>query len=296
VGVQYFRPPDGLAHVRATREVILSAGAFGSPQLLMLSGVGHADHLAEHGIDVVADLPVGDHLQDHPCLSVIWRSKVGPTLEDAETTTNLAKWAMLRRGPLTSTVAEACAFVHSKEGLPAPDLQFHFAPGCFLHHGFVKPNVPGFTIGTVLVSPQSRGRVRLRSADPGSQPSILGNHLQESADMDAILRSIEISREIASCGPLRKVAGDLIEPKSNPTTARELREFVRESIELLYHPVGTCRMGPPGDAVVDPNLRVHGIDGLRVVDASVMPLISGGNTNAPTIMVAEKAADLIRGA
>jgi choline dehydrogenase-like flavoprotein len=295
VGIDYYRPPDGGVTVRARREVILSAGAFGSPHLLMLSGIGHAEHLRDNGIEVVEDLPVGDHLQDHPCLSMIWRSRVGPTLEDAETNTNLAKWAMLRRGPLTSTVAEACAFAHSKEGLPAADLQYHFAPGFFQHHGFVKPEHASFTVGTVLVSPQSRGRIRLRSADPSAHPSILGNHLQESADVDAIVRSMELTREIVSCGPLRKIAGDALEPPTEHATKDEQRDWIRNEIELLYHPVGTCRMGQPGDSVVDPQLRVHGLEGLRVVDASVFPLIPGGNTNAPTIMVAEKAADLIRG-
>jgi choline dehydrogenase-like flavoprotein len=293
-GVEYHAAPNGTRQVHCRREVILSAGAFGSPQLLMLSGIGPGDHLASHGIRSVVDLPVGDHLQDHPYVTHIYESKVGPTLEDAEAPANLAKFVALRRGPLTSTVAEAGAFLRSRDGLATPDLQFHFAPGYFFDHGFVAAPGRSFTLGPVLVSPKSRGRVRLRSADPFAPPSIVGHHLQDPDDVDALVRGMEIAREIASCHALAEIRGKELEPGPAVKSRDQLEAYLRAHLQLLYHPVGTCRMGPPGDAVVGPDLRVHGVDGLRVADASVMPVIIGGNTNAPTIMIAEKAADLIR--
>src|SRR3954447_2175029 len=280
---------------RADREVILSAGALGSPQLLMLSGLGPADHLHEHGIDVVADLPgVGGNLQDHPYAICIWDMPGGGSLKDAEKPKYLLEWLLRGSGPLSSTVAEAFAFVRSRPGLPAPDLQFHVAPAYFNDNGFDEYDGHAFSMGPVLVAPKSRGRVSLRSADPLAKPRILTNTLEEPEDVASLVEGVRLARRIAATEPLASQLGREIHPGPR-VSDDDLEQSARERVELLYHPVGTCRIGTDEEAVVDPELKVRGVEGLRVVDASVMPVIPGGNTNAPTIMVAEPPADLVRG-
>jgi choline dehydrogenase len=282
----------------AAREVILSAGAYGSPQILMLSGIGPAAHLAEVGVTTVHDLPgVGENLQDHPYVVCVWDAPGGGSLADAEKPKHLLEWAFRKTGPLTSTVAEAFAFVRSKPGLPAPDIQFHFAPAYFVKNGFEEYDGHAITCGPVLVSPKSRGRVRLRSADPTAAPSILSGALTEPEDVDAMVAGMRKAREIAASGPFAELLGREIYPGPDVSDADDLIADARNRVELIYHPVGTCRMGAADDemAVLDPELRVRGIEGLRVADASVMPVIPGGNTNAPAIMVGEKAADLVLG-
>jgi choline dehydrogenase len=294
-GVRY-RDKRGREEVaRADREVILSAGALGSPQLLMLSGIGPADHLREHGIEATADLPgVGANLQDHPYVICIWDMPGGGSLKDAEHPRYLLEWLLRGSGPLSSTVAEAFAFVRSRPGLPAPDLQFHVAPAYFNDNGFDEYDGHAFSIGPVLVAPKSRGRVSLRSADPAAKPRILTNSLAEPEDVASLVEGVRLARAMAQAEPLASQLGRELFP--GPQVADDdLEQHVRERVELLYHPVGTCRIGSDEEAVVDAELRVRGVEGLRVVDASVMPVIPGGNTNAPTIMVAERAADLVRG-
>ncbi|HEU4599530.1 MAG TPA: GMC family oxidoreductase N-terminal domain-containing protein [Solirubrobacterales bacterium] len=294
-GVRYSRGRGGAHTARAGREVILSAGAIGSPQLLMLSGIGAAEQLREHGIGVVHDLPgVGENLQDHPYVSCVWDVPGGGSLADAEKPKALLEFLLGRRGPLTSTVAEAFAFVRSRPGLPAPDLQFHFGPAYFVDNGFQEYDGHAVTMGPVMVKPRSRGRVTLRSADPAAKPRILTNSLAEPEDVEALVSGVHLARRIAAQKPFAEVLGRELFPGPDVDGDEALVEDLRRRVELLYHPVGTCRIGTDADAVVDPELRVRGLRGLRVVDASVMPLIPGGNTNAPTIMVAEKAADLIR--
>lgn len=295
MGVRY-RDKRGREQVgSADREVILAAGAYGSPQLLMLSGVGPADHLTSVGLSVQADVPgVGQNLQDHPYVTCVWHVDGGGSLLDAEHPKYLAEWLLRGTGPLTSTVAEAFAFVRSRPGLPAPDLQFHFAPAYFVDHGFEKYDHDALTSAPVLITPKSRGRLTLRSADPRAKPRILTNSLSEPEDLAALIEGVRISREIMRQGPLSEVAGKELLP-GNDMNDDDLEGDIRRRVDLLYHPVGTCRMGADADelAVLDPQLRVRGVEGLRVADASVMPVIPGGNTNAPTIMVAERAADLI---
>jgi choline dehydrogenase len=276
--------------LRAEREVIVSAGAIGTPQVLMLSGIGPAEHLREHGLPVVVDQPeVGGNLQDHPFVVCIWESRVGGSLLDAEHPRYLAEWLLRRSGPLTSTVAEAFAFVRTRPGLPAADIQFHFAPAYFNEHGADEHDEHAFTIGPVLVSPRARGTVRLRSADPLAKPRILTNTLSEPEDVASLVGGVRLARELAHAGPLAEATGRELFP--GPDVADEdIEADVRRRVELLYHPVGTAALG----TVLDPELRVRGVEGLRVADASVMPVIPGGNTNAPTIMVAERAADLVR--
>ncbi|MDX6615855.1 MAG: choline dehydrogenase [Solirubrobacterales bacterium] len=296
-GVRYARK-RGEDVARAGAEVILSAGAYGSPQILMLSGIGPADHLSEVGVTPVHELPgVGENLHDHPYVVGVWDVPGGGSLADAEKPKALLEWMLRRSGPLTSTVAEAFAFVRSRPGLPAPDIQFHFAPAYFVKNGFEDYDGHAVTFGPVLISPKSRGRLRLASSDPAASPSILSGTLTEPEDAEALVAGIAKAREIAASGPFASELGREIYPGPAVTEPEDLTADVRNRVELIYHPVGTCRMGAAGDdmAVLDPELRVRGIEGLRVADASVMPVIPGGNTNAPTIMVAERASDLIRG-
>ncbi len=279
---------------RARKDIVLSAGAYGSPQILMLSGVGPAAHLSDVGVPLHVDLPgVGENLQDHPYLLGIWDLPGGGSLADAEHPRYLLEWLFKKTGPLTSTVAEAFAFVRTRPGLPAPDVQFHFAPAYFADHGAGEYDGHAMSFGPVLVTPKSRGRVWLRSVDPFAKPRIITNSLTEPEDIASMVAGMKIGREIAA--QFGAVAGREIFPGSGATTDEDLEADLRRRVELLYHPVGTCRIGSDDMAVVDPDLRVRGVEGLRVADASVMPVIPGGNTNAPTIMVAERAADLIRG-
>jgi choline dehydrogenase len=296
-GVRYSRRRGGERVARAEREVILAAGAIGSPQLLLLSGVGPGAQLQEAGVPVVRDLPgVGENLQDHPYVSCVWDVPGGGSLADAEKPKALLEYLLRRSGPLSSSVAEGFAFVRSRPGLPAPDLQFHFAPAYFVDNGFEEYDGHAITMGPVLVKPQARGWVRLRSADPAAKPRILTNSLSDDEDVAALAAGVRLSREIAAAGPFAEVLGRELFPGAEVDTDEAIAADARHRAELLYHPVGTCRMGADPDAVVSPTLQVHGLERLRVVDASVMPLIPGGNTNAPTIMIAEKAADLIRSA
>jgi choline dehydrogenase len=281
---------------KAKHDVILSAGALSSPQVLMLSGIGPAGQLRELGIPVEVDLPgVGENLQDHPYLTSVWNVPGGGSLADAESPKALLEYLLRRSGPLTSTVAEAIAFVRSKPGLAQPDLQFHFAPAFFVDNGFQEYDGHAITMGPALVAPRSRGWVRLRSADPGDKPRILTNSLAEQEDVAALVAGTKRAREIATAEPFASVLGRELFPGPDISSDDDLADDLRRRVELLYHPVGTCRMGSDDEAVVDPELRVRGVDGLRVVDASIMPIIPSGNTNAPTIAVAERAADVIAG-
>jgi choline dehydrogenase-like flavoprotein len=247
------------------------------------------------GLEVELDLPaVGGNLQDHPYVVCIWDVPGGGSLADAEKPKALAEWLLRRTGPLSSSVAEAFAFVRSRAGLPAADLQFHFAPAYFNENGEAEYDGHAVTMGPVLLTPKSRGHVRLRSGDPDDKPHILTNSLSEPDDVASLVAGMKLAREIAAAEPFSSVLGKELLPGGDVSDEAAIEDDARARVELLYHPVGTCRMGSSDDSVVDPELRVRGLEGLRVVDASVMPTIPGGNTNAPTIMIAERAADLIR--
>ncbi|SOE03631.1 GMC family oxidoreductase [Blastococcus haudaquaticus] len=294
-GVEY-RAGGRVHTARATREVVLSGGAVNSPQLLMLSGIGPADHLREVGVDVVHDLPgVGGGLQDHPLVPVVWHVRSGKSLSQAETPTGYAQWFGARRGPLTSNLAEAGLFTRSAAELSEVDLQMHFLPVKFWKQAEIDPDVDAFTAAVVLVHVHSRGSVRLRSADPSWSPAIDAGYLTDERDLDALVSGVEKAREIASAGPLAAVLAGEWSPGGTVHGREALRSSVRNTLESLYHPVSSCRMGTDEEAVVDAELLVRGIEGLRVVDASVMPTLVRGNTNAPTMMIAERASDLILG-
>jgi choline dehydrogenase len=296
-GVRW-RDSRGREHVaRAGREVILAAGAIGSPQLLMLSGIGPRENLEALGIDVEADsAEVGKNLQDHPFFLCCFESTVPESLADAEKPRALAEFLLRRSGPLTSNVGEAMAFIRTRPGLPAADVQLLFGPAYYHDHGFDTIEGHAFSLAAALITPRSRGELRIRSASPDEKPELVGNHLTDPDDVAALVAGYRRIQEIAGSEPLASARGRALVPDRELETAEEIEDFIREETELLYHPVGTCRMGADEASVVDPQLRVRGVEGLRVADASIMPTITGGNTNAPAIMIGEKAADLVRAA
>jgi choline dehydrogenase len=278
----------------ARREVIVCAGAFNSPQLLMLSGVGPAEHLRAHGITVVRDLPgVGQNLQDH-LVAPLMHATEAPTLFAAESPRQLVDWLVRRRGMLTSNVGEAYAFVRTREELPAPDLELIFAPVLFVGEGLVPPPRNGFTIGAVVLTPRSRGAVALRSADPAAAPVIRPGFLSDPDDLRVLLHGIGLARHICAQPPLAAWAGEELEPGPAARDDEAVASAARAKAHGLYHPAGTCRMGGDAMSVVDRALHVHGVDGLRVADASIMPTLVRGHTNATAIMIGERAAELVR--
>ena len=289
-----FRQAGAEHTVNATREVLVCGGAVNSPQLLLLSGIGPAAHLREVGVTTRVELTgVGANLQDHPAVPLLWYTRGTTDLAQLSNLGSLVKWKTRGTGPLASNVGEAGAFLASRDGLPAPDIQVHAAPSGFYDNGLHEPTSRMFTAATTLVSVHSRGSVRLRSTDPSWHPAIDAAYLEDQTDLDALLAGVRLTWEVVTQGAL---AAHLDRPWNLPEdpSDEELLEHVRTWVQTLYHPVATCAMGTGEDAVVDPQLRVRGVDGLRVVDASVMPAVPRGNTNAPTIMIAEKAADEIR--
>jgi choline dehydrogenase len=296
VGVRIARGRGGSELVRAGREVILSAGAIGSPHLLLLSGIGSAEELAAAGVTSRHELPgVGRNLQDHPFVTLMWEVSDQHTLYGADGPKPLLEWLLRRSGKLSSTVAEVVAFTRTRPGLPAADIQFHMGAAYFEDHGAETYDGHCMVIAPVLVSPRARGQVWLRSADPREKPRILTNALSAPEDLESMVAGMELAREIARQGPLGEIVLKELKPGAEVADRGELEADLRRRLMLIYHPVGTARMSDTDElAVVDSRLRVHGLEGLRVIDASVMPTIVGGNTNAPTIMIAERGADLIR--
>jgi len=293
-GVQGMRLGE-LLEFRAEREVLLCAGAYASPQLLMLSGVGRAAELEQLMIEPVAESPgVGMNLHDHPINAVSWRSDRDDTWFEAFNEENLARWEQEGRGPIACAGIEVGGFTRSREGLPAVDMQIYGIPAIIQDEALVPADGPGVTIPASLQKPVSRGYLALVSPDPTAKPLIVHNYLQEPEDLRAQVTGIRLAMEIAATEPF---ASCLTVPNRAPASMsdEDITAFVRQTVQTHYHPVGTCKMGVGEDAVVDPELRVRGVEGLRVVDASIMPSISRGNTNAPTIMIGEKAADLIAG-
>ncbi|MEM9557624.1 MAG: GMC family oxidoreductase N-terminal domain-containing protein [Acidobacteriota bacterium] len=284
--------------LRARREVILAAGAIGSPHLLQLSGIGPAAVLRAAEIPVRHALRgVGENLQDHLMVSTVYRTRHDLGLDHVETLWNLLHYLLRRRGPFTTTVCEAGAFVRTASDRPQPDLQLHFLPAALIDHGFDSATDHGFNIAPTLLKPASRGSLRVTSSDPYAPPHIDPSYLASDDDLELLVRGVELARRLARSKAFADELDHEVLPGPGAGDRDEIASFIAETAATIYHPVGTCAMGvsPEAGAVVDPRLRVHGVRGLRVADASIMPEIPGGNTNAPTLMIAEKAADLIRG-
>jgi choline dehydrogenase len=278
-------------------EVILSGGSINSPQLLMLSGIGPAAHLREVGINVVVDLPgVGENLHDHPATPILWRTKGTTDIAvDHVNPARLVQWQATGRGPLSSNIGEGGGFLATRSSLTAPDIQYHVAPTGFYDNGLREAAGRMFTGAATLVDVASRGRLRLRSANPHWKPEIDPAYFAEPVDTDAMIAGLRRLVDIAHQSPLaRYLDGAYLPSDVDKMSDSQWREHIETWTQTLYHPVGTCAMGITEMSVVDPELRVHGVDNLRVADASIMPRVVRGNTNAPTIMIGEKAADLIR--
>jgi choline dehydrogenase len=295
VGVRYLR--HGAEHqARAGAEVILCGGAVNSPQLLLLSGVGPADQLCEHGIEVLVDAPtVGDGLQDHPSCFVAWRTPTTPHPLEEATPDNLALWQREQRGPMASHGVEAGGFARSHDALAAPDLQFGVAAGPPPLPLLGEPTRRLASMIVIAVDPSSRGRISLRSADARAKAAIDPAYLADEADLETLVAGVRHAREIASREPFAGLTAGEDAPGGWRHDDERLRAWVRGNVTTIFHPTSSCAMGGSEAAVCDPELRVRGVDRLRVVDASVMPAVPRGNTNAPTIAIAERAADLIRG-
>jgi choline dehydrogenase len=300
VGVRY-KLGNAERLAEAKREVVLSAGAIGSPHILLLSGIGPAAELEAHGIPVVLDLAgVGKNLQDHLLTTVAY--ELAEPATPVVSLPNLLRWiaefTLNKGGPLGRSPVESGGFVKTRPELPRPDLQFHFVPYPTDEPNTDEkrklPNTRAFTILPSLIYPKSVGEIRLSSSDPLAAPAIDPNYLSAPEDLALLIAGVRLSREIAATAPLSRYRGRELRPGSAATSDEQIASDIRLRLSTIFHPVGTCKMGTDATAVVDPELRVRGIEGLRVVDASIMPQIIGGNTNAPTIMIAEKAADMLR--
>jgi choline dehydrogenase-like flavoprotein len=283
-----------LQQFRAEREVILAAGAYNSPQLLMLSGVGEAEHLTMREIEIVLEQPaVGENLSDHPATQLVWTTPEPESLLLALEPAALAEYEASQTGPFASNFAEAGGFARVGAGAPAPDIQFHAVPLQIIDEGTRDPEAHGVWVSPCLLTEHSRGSVRLASKDPSAKPIIRNEFYTAGDDMQRMITGLRLTLEICAQEALRPYCA---EPYNIPAgdSDEALRAHAARTTFAIYHPVGTCRMGTDTEAVVDEQLRVNGLQGLRVVDASVMPTVPRGNTNAPTIALAERAADLIR--
>jgi choline dehydrogenase len=284
-----------LLEFRAEREVIICAGAYLSPQLLWLSGIGRPDELALLQVPTVAEVPgVGLGLQDHPATGFTWMFEEPVSLKDALTEENLGLWATEGAGPLSSNAAECGGFLRTRDGLDAPDVQFHMVSAMYVQEGLLPAPAHGFTLSACVLKPQSRGQVAVVSPDPTTKPFIVHNYFAEPEDMRSAVAGLRAVLEIAGTEPLAQYAHTPFAAAASDSDA-DLEAHIRHTAQTIYHPTSTCRMGVDELAVVDPELRVRGVEGLRVVDASIFPSVPRGNTNAPTIAVAEKASDVIRG-
>ncbi len=279
--------------IQASREVVLSAGSIHSPLLLLRSGIGDADYLHGIGIDCKHHLPgVGLNLQDHPVAPLVYRTQKGASLDTADNLWNLGKWLLTGKGPFASNLAEGGGFLRTRSDLPAPDIQLHFAPAFFVDHGFSKPKGNGMSLAPILLQPKSRGKITLHPND-WHKPLIDPQVFSHPEDIKVLCQGFKMAQNIMQqevLSPWRQASFLPLHPLN---TDAAIEQYLRENVELLYHPVGTCKMGQQEEAVVDHELRVQGLKGIRIADASIMPSITRGNTQAPTIMIAEKAADLI---
>jgi len=291
---------DGLVEtVAARREVVLSAGAIGSPQILQLSGVGPGALLAEHGIAVLAERAgIGENLQDHLQARAV-HEVTEPTLND-EVNSFIgrmrigAEFVLRRRGPMTMGASQVGAFARTRPDCATPDIQFHIQPLSSQSPGHGLDPFSAFTTSVCQLRPESRGHVRIASADPRAHPRIFANYLATETDRQTLIAGVRMARRIAASPPLAAIVRAEREPGADAVTDEQILHWIRARATTIYHPAGTCRMGNDDMSVVDERLRLRGLTGLRVADASVMPTITSGNTNAPAIMIGEKAAAMIR--
>jgi len=289
VGVEASRLGEA-QELRAEREVILCGGAYNSPQLLMLSGVGPAEHLAMREVEVLLDQPaVGENLSDHAATYTVWTTPEPESLLQALEPAALEEFEASQTGPFASNLAESGGFARVGPGAEAPDVQFHVAPIQIVEEGMGDPEAHGVWVSSCLLTPESRGSVRLASADPTAKPIVRNAFYSAEADLPRMVEALRLSQEICAQPALRRYCAEPFTVPDGDSDAA-LRNHLAATTFAIYHPVGTCAIG----SVVDPDLRVLGLDALRVVDASVMPAVPRGNTNAPTIAIAERAADLIR--
>jgi choline dehydrogenase-like flavoprotein len=294
----HIRAKTGRAQIRARRAIILAGGAFGTPQTLMLSGIGPAEHLKASGIDVVVDRPaVGSNLQDHidyvSGYETPGRYFLGQTLIGTLTSAlDIVKWLGTKTGPLTTPYAEAGGFAKTRPDVEMPDVQFHFVPVLLEDHGRTKVKAHGFSCHVCVLRPESRGTVRLNGPDAATAPLIDPAFLDDDRDVQTLLGGFKLMRRILESDPLARHGGR-DRHTAGITDDTALIEIIRNRADTVYHPVGTARMGNDADAVVDPELRVRGVEGLYVADASVMPRLVSGNTNAPSIMIGERCADFV---
>ena len=292
-GLVYYK--DNTEHiVNVKREVIVCTGAINTPQLLMMSGIGPQETLEHFDIDLVMHLPgVGQNLQDHLMVPVAYHTAQPISLTAATEPEQATKLQEEAKGLLTSNIGEAGGFVKLDPQSQAPELQFHFAPGWFIRHGSANPDGHGFTLLPGLVGTTSVGSLTLRSANPSDPPMIDPNYLAEKADMDVLVAGVKMARNIAHSTAFDTYRGAEFLPGEATQTDEDIREFIRNWVQHIYHPVGTCKMGNDPLAVVNNQLQVHGVEGLRIADASIMPFIINANTNNPCIMIGEKCADMI---
>lgn len=298
VGVRYKKDKKSI-EIRSNKEVVLSAGAFGSPQVLMLSGIGPEEHLKEKGINVVHNLPgVGQNLQDH--IDYVQTFKVGSKVDTfglsvtggIKILKSIIEWKKKRTGKVTSTLAESGAFFKTTEDIEAPDAQFVFVVGVVDDHARKVNLGHGYSCHITVTRPESKGEVKLNSRNPEDTLAINPNFFGDQKDMDVMMRAAKTMQNVLEGKPFDRIRGKMLYSVANGND-EQLEKDIRNRADTQYHPVGTCKMGHDSMAVVDDELRVHGIEGLRVVDASIMPKLVSGNTNAPTIMIAEKASDLM---
>lgn len=300
VGVQYVRGPNReIETARADSEVIVSSGPVGSPKLLMLSGIGPADDLSQVGIEVAHDLPgVGQNLQDHVDVYAIAELS-GPHSYDKHTQPHKMLWAgleyfLFKKGPVTSNLAEAGGFWYADKAQRSPDIQFHFLPGAGVEAGVDRLHGYGCTLNSCFLRPRSRGSVTLASSDPFAAPIIDPNYWAEPEDLQSSVNGFKILREILSQPAFAKYVKREHAPGPLVKSDSEIADYARRTGKTDYHPVGTCKMGIDAMAVVDPELKVQGLDRLRVIDSSIMPTLISSNTNAASIMIAEKGADIVK--
>ena len=300
VGVECIDKDGKSFTIKADKEVLLSSGAFGSPQILLRSGVGPAEEIIKHGIDHKHELPgVGKNLQDHiDYLSVHKYNSmelIGFSLKSIfyKFPLEILKYIFAKVGMFTSTVAEAGGFIKSRQDIEIPDLQLHFAPAMVIDHGRTSVWGHGLSCHVCLLRPKSRGEVTLNSSDPFEDPRIDPKFLSHPDDMKDMIAGYKKMMAILNTGPVSKYTSNHVQRPIDINDDKDIEQAIREDADTVYHPVGTCKMGSDEMAVVNDSLKVHGIEGLRVIDASIMPTLIGGNTNAPTIMIGEKAADII---